>query len=179
MMDFVECWDLCWNLLQQRAIDRLAARTETLEERLSVLERYRLGQQAAKTASVEERVSTLERSLDVTHCLLQIFFEQFQARFGEDFLGARLREILSAETKAQAEAQRLVSQVGALLGQKKSAAAIRLYREVVGGTWEQARRAIKGWSSVPQEQKAVQIAEALRLRHVGAKVVLDRAAEVK
>jgi hypothetical protein len=103
---------------------------------------------------VEERLSTLERSLDVTHCLLPILFEQLQARFGEDFLGARLRELVSAETEAQAEAQRLVGQVGALLAQKKSAAAIRLYREVVGGTWEQARRAIKSWGSAPPRAKS-------------------------
>ena len=105
----------------------------------------------------------LEQYLDIALCLLRTMAERLRNAVGAEALGPEWNRFLDGyDPLAQCE---IVARLDALVAQKKQTEVVRLVRELLLVTWDQAFDFCACWSSWDRERKMrfLQMAELRKL----------------
>lgn len=118
---------------------------------------------AAGTGDNYHTIQQLEEYLDVALCLLRQTAERLRTTVGPEALGPQLNRFLEGnDLVAQSE---LVSRLDSFIKQKNQTEAVRLFRELLLVTWDQAFDLYSSWPHWDQTKKmrCLQTAELRRL----------------
>jgi hypothetical protein len=111
---------------------------------------------------LHQRVEQLEQGFSLTAQVIQTVMSRLQDQLGKDCLGPGLEQVRAAGDAAQT--QEIITRIDDLLAKGNDNVAVRLHREMVGVTWDQALQAIGSWrgSPVKARLRAVMIGRFLK-----------------
>jgi hypothetical protein len=116
----------------------------------------------------------LEQYLDIALCLLRTIAERLRTAAGAEALELEWRRFLDGyDPLAQSE---IVARVDALVTQKMETEVVRLFRELLLVTWDQAFDLYTCWSSWDRERK-MRLLQMAELRKLFAALALSQQKE--